>query len=141
MRGCWCRAFTAFLSTFPLRGTSPFISSSICGILISIHVPLAGNVTAPVCWSRSKRDFYPRSPCGERPAAWRRSTARFAFLSTFPLRGTSGIRSSLPCCGRISIHVPLAGNVTSTPSAPAQEAIFLSTFPLRGTSITTLSLA
>ena len=59
--------YHAFLSTFPLRGTSGKGHISI-GIIfaISIHVPLAGNVTAPVCWSRSKRDFYPRSPCGER---------------------------------------------------------------------------
>ena len=80
----------SFLSTFPLRGTSSKVCASCCTSLISIHVPLAGHV----CWawatSSGTRDFYPRSPCGERRLrAARRGEKDHRFLSTFPLRGTS----------------------------------------------------
>ena len=79
---------------------------------ISIHVPLAGNVP---CALQGKptiaENFYPRSPCGERPnsGGWKDSYMRF--LSTFPLRGTSIILYCLSRLFSISIHVPLAGNV------------------------------
>ena len=34
---------------------------------ISIHVPLAGNVGLRRLITKEGRNFYPRSPCGERP--------------------------------------------------------------------------
>ena len=79
--------------------------------VISIHVPLAGNVSPTLSLS----------------------SVRVTFLSTFPLRGTS---SPLPPAGggQISIHVPLAGNVHAKEICDAYGTIFLSTFPLRGTS-------
>ena len=56
--------------------------------------------------------FYPRSPCGERRPG-----------------------SNRPELGeRISIHVPLAGNVLGVYPAARISSQFLSTFPLRGTS-------
>ena len=102
---------------------------------ISIHVPLAGNVEIIRRSDTLQSNFYPRSPCGERrPILWLSATISI-FLSTFPLRGTSlpnplfprsppyfyprspcGERPQTrprPCTARqISIHVPLAGNVT-----------------------------
>ena len=124
-----------FLSTFPLRGTSPACA-----------------------WTTGRTThFYPRSPCGERrTAAFARPSAS-PFLSTFPLRGTS-IPGLLPVPRvNISIHVPLAGNVVPFwrcttarkhfyPRSPCGERplmvvvpfaspVFLSTFPLRGTSV------
>ena len=103
---------------------------------ISIHVPLAG-------------DDGPRA----RPAG-----AGGQFLSTSPLRGTTGVGGNRHQSGRISIHVPLAGddpNMMQNFQAfmqhfyprppcggrPGAEtfrvhffAIFLSTSPLRGTT-------
>ena len=78
-----------FLSTFPLRGTSR----------ASWYSPTQAS------------NFYPRSPCGERPGGRDKGGYMTAFLSTFPLRGTSlrAVRSLR--CRKISIHVPLAGNV------------------------------
>ena len=101
-----------FLSTFPLRGTSyaqpesgrdgdlsihvplagnvqPARSMSLSSSSLSIHVPLAGNVGISPSWYGYIRPFYPRSPCGERPWQHSVSQASGAFLSTFPLRGTS----------------------------------------------------
>ena len=108
-----------FLSTFPLRGTSQllrnsellqshFYPRSPCGerrgdgyeyngfsIIISIHVPLAGNVEPVITNSTVKIHFYPRSPCGERLVPGSRLSPSLLFLSTFPLRGTSFSKLSL----------------------------------------------
>ena len=57
-------------------------------------------------------NFYPRSPCGERHNRYRLSAwICRRFLSTFPLRGTSVTVRPPGTNRRISIHVPLAGNV------------------------------
>ena len=56
------------------------------------------------------------------------------FLSTFPLRGTSGAYNGPALINNISIHVPLAGNVPIVAGFAAIIEKFLSTFPLRGTS-------
>ncbi len=102
--------------------------------VISIHVPLAGNVPACNQASSVRRNFYPRSPCGERPLVVNRVERIFLnfyprspcgerhglavrpllcaeFLSTFPLRGTSRMAEYFEKYLKISIHVPLAGNV------------------------------
>ena len=59
---------------------------------ISIHVPLAGNV----------------------PTVTNSGFAAYAFLSTFPLRGTSVDAFHGLAIKGISIHVPLAGNVNES---------------------------
>ena len=148
-----------FLSTFPLRGTSILRQILLpVHVLISIHVPLAGNVCAVHTPSARRNNFYPRSPCGERLLAPQLGQYfHLAFLSTFPLRGTSGMGSlfiaaysisiHVPLAGNvrhrvrprryhayISIHVPLAGNVSWASMATTGHRLFLSTFPLRGTS-------
>ena len=126
---------------------------------ISIHVPLAGNVSYMRNSICGTSNFYPRSPCGERPLALPLLLFYHAlFLSTFPLRGTSYakiiylfVRADFyprsPCGERlrtgvfsfslsnISIHVPLAGNVITCLSSSSDRFLFLSTFPLRGTSV------
>ena len=191
---------SVFLSTFPLRGTSTFERSEHYRFVISIHVPLAGNVP-PVgrysqrdCISihvplagnvtldgtlyrsqfrisihvplagnvhtrrlrtRWQRHFYPRSPCGERPFCGRCGVHPYRyfyprspcgerrveitaveeterFLSTFPLRGTSHGRRNRREDGVISIHVPLAGNVTLTDSVGDGQLVISIHVPLAG---------
>ena len=104
-------AFSVFLSTFPLRGTSRAARERAGVRQISIHVPLAGNVRFS-----------------------RRAAARREISIHVPLAGNvvlvSAYRGLVIC---ISIHVPLAGNV-SPPAPPLGGDKFLSTFPLRGTS-------
>ena len=101
-----------FLSTFPLRGTS--------GIPDTIH-GIFGY-------------FYPRSPCGERHEHGEEGWWYWKFLSTFPLRGTSFVPCVVMPHLLISIHVPLAGNVSEPYIFISELSVFLSTFPLRGTS-------
>ena len=125
-------------------------------LVISIHVPLAGDdprfhypldafadfYPRPPCGGRLAAalsglfadDFYPRPPCGgRRDGPHHRLEGLKIFLSTSPLRGTTGLNEVLfsailyfyprpPCGGRpprketsmpdgtISIHVPLAGD-------------------------------
>ena len=101
------------------------------------------------------RDFYPRSPRGERPT--RRSTVigRRLFLSTLPARGaTRGIlgghqrgdhfyprspRGERPCRTAstdtprwISIHAPREGSDSVACVGWKRESGFLSTLPARG---------
>ena len=146
-----------FLSTFPLRGTSRSSLAVVeVSVSISIHVPLAGNVFHRPAIDLYLTHFYPRSPCGERPAGSPLCFLHKQFLSTFPLRGTSSLTASALTTRLISIHVPLAGNVQTIPCfyqrpfyfyprSPCGERrhsfatnnrlnVFLSTFPLRGTS-------
>ena len=146
-----------FLSTFPLRGTSPaarpqcsgtpnFYPRSPCGERPSFSPLTVSALTY----------FYPRSPCGERQTITSWEAIADVFLSTFPLRGTSYIVTvNLYCqpnfyprspCGE---RRPRAGSRAwpdhfyprspcgerrMTKSRLYYEWIFLSTFPLRGTS-------
>ena len=101
-----------FLSTSPLRGTTglDFVGCEIDRI--SIHVPLAGDDPARLQLKTSGRNFYPRPPCGGRPSSISRSPCAAEFLSTSPLRGTTG-----------------------SPTRPRRKSWkFLSTSPLRGTT-------
>ena len=57
-----------------------------------------------------KVDFYPRPPCGGRPACKNGGMRNQIFLSTSPLRGTTRNMKCKDCACYISIHVPLAGD-------------------------------
>ena len=102
-----------FLSTFPLRGTSV-----VDGVQSSRY-----------------RNFYPRSPCGERLEEYPTDSRAALFLSTFPLRGTSTSFSSTTGAGFIFLSTfPLRGTSLQCAKWWSSTALFLSTFPLRGTS-------
>ena len=53
---------------------------------ISIHALLAESDTSPCVVMNVRRDFYPRSPCGERRKFGFTHTAQELFLSTLSLR-------------------------------------------------------
>ena len=55
-----------FLSTSPLRGTTPLVLVGLREINISIHVPLAGDDKRYGAACCIKYHFYPRPPCGGR---------------------------------------------------------------------------
>ena len=63
---------------------------------ISIHALLAESDCGPLVVSVPVADFYPRSPCGERPSRRRVSGSNSAFLSTLSLRRAT-LRSSASC--------------------------------------------
>ena len=119
-----------FLSTLSLRRATYHEKTTADCFSISIHALLAesDNVT---CGDRHKlRDFYPRSPCGERPLsvhdgrrhryfyprspcgerqlAARDCLANAVFLSTLSLRRATYHEKTTADCFSISIHALLA---------------------------------
>ena len=75
-----------FLSTLSLRRAT-YIRSNIPNFTsISIHALLAESDANGGGLSNSSINFYPRSPCGERPCKVRMSMGEVPFLSTLSLR-------------------------------------------------------
>ena len=56
-----------FLSTLSLRRATPSTTRRLTNIIISIHALLAESDCAASITPTASRNFYPRSPCGERP--------------------------------------------------------------------------
>ena len=73
----------------PLAGSDDKVSNELRDLWISIHAPLAGSDDSPRQDRRRRKDFNPRSPCGERQATRPTGTAHPQFQSTFPLRGAT----------------------------------------------------
>ena len=75
---------------------------------ISIHALLAESDSSDKGSDRHSNDFYPRSPCGERPLPAAALVIKSLFLSTLSLRRATGSRSSSMYWQKISIHALLA---------------------------------
>ena len=76
---------------------------------ISIHVPRAGYDVPAIERTRRQMHFYPRTPCGVRPGTVVFVHGGTAFLSTYPVRGTTRCAGQHCSEKEISIHVPRAG--------------------------------
>ena len=81
-----------FLSTLPARGATPAGEYAPPGAGISIHAPREGSdrpgrKQAP----NQNRNFYPRSPRGERPVGVIVVNFLVKFLSTLPARGATDV--------------------------------------------------
>ena len=99
-----------FLSTLPSRGATsgPRWTANADGI--SIHAPLAGSDRYIIECGAGGRNFYPRSPRGERHNFCLQYPDKKRFLSTLPSRGATMAFMVGWCARRISIHAPLAGS-------------------------------
>ena len=80
----------AFLSTYPVRGTTQNRQAGSYPTSISIHVPRAGYDWLVVTRLQKDMNFYPRTPCGVRPVILFALRVDMKFLSTYPVRGTTG---------------------------------------------------
>ena len=82
-----CRSFWQEISIHALLAESDGKSTTLTRIAcISIHALLAESDDV-ACGDRHKlRDFYPRSPCGERPSGKCAVSSAMSFLSTLSLR-------------------------------------------------------
>ena len=83
-------------------------SSSYNAYMISIHALLAESDAVTTVVVGPSSDFYPRSPCGERPAADLLAIDTGAFLSTLSLRRATKDQGRQPADPGISIHALLA---------------------------------
>ena len=98
---------------------------------ISIHALLAESDRARAAEGASARNFYPRSPCGERRALWGLMCCTSVFLSTLSLRrATYPAASCRPPGADFYPRSPCGERLVSL-EASAQDGIFLSTLSLR----------
>ena len=121
---------------------------------ISIHALLAESDHHGFLRPSRLRNFYPRSPCGERPFLVQLGCKSFLFLSTLSLRRATVVKLQCipgrryfyprsPCgerhltdlrhwqVGQISIHALLAESDVDGSKSSIEEVSFLSTLSLR----------
>ena len=102
-----------FLSTLPARGATDLLLHGGPGRGISIHAPREGSDAQYWGVPQRRRNFYPRSPRGERLPRLDQAGQPTEFLSTLPARGAT----------RTAVY-----NTTAE--------LFLSTLPARGATMT-----
>ena len=78
--------------------------------IISIHAPRVGSDCSGGRHRKSRSNFNPRSPCGERLFRLSRLLRRFPFQSTLPVWGATTGEIKLPSDAVISIHAPRVGS-------------------------------
>ena len=110
----WCyiriSRHIVFQSTSPVRGTTRY------GILrrqnrsISIHVPRTGDDAGSATWNMWVYEFQSTSPARGTTYASFAESPRSRFQSASPARGTTKLFMSKHMLFRISIHVPRAGD-------------------------------
>ena len=97
-----------FLSTLSLRRAT-FVPAHVAVVpAISIHALLAESDIALLILPIRRPDFYPRSPCGERPPITFRHCTTYLFLSTLSLRRATVHYDNYNLHCVISIHALLA---------------------------------
>ena len=99
---------TKFLSTLSLRRATARRESRQQPAGISIHALLAESDGRTESIAAKVSDFYPRSPCGERPGKVKVVEPGFVFLSTLSLRRATENTLSKVINRGISIHALLA---------------------------------
>ena len=86
-----------FLSTLSLRRATAKMGAEGGVVNISIHALLAESDRCRIAAWGAAANFYPRSPCGERPLSWVLHCAGVIFLSTLSLRrATCRVKRSYP---------------------------------------------
>ena len=122
----------SFLSTLSLRrATTLFVTYRDIFRRISIHALLAESDDKRIPATALARHFYPRSPCGERPAEAGPHPACGAFLSTLSLRrATISTQRGLTSHGYFYPRSP-CGERPAKLFMPILTRAFLSTLSLR----------
>ena len=120
-----------FLSTLSLRRATKQAITAEQTARISIHALLAESDYTAICKTPPTQDFYPRSPCGERPLGAVTSPAVIRFLSTLSLRRATGCNAVYDIPVTISIHALLAESDQPRSRKTGKLLPFLSTLSLR----------
>ena len=120
-----------FLSTLSLRRATPKVLYSCNKSAISIHALLAESDLLRHRSPADCLDFYPRSPCGERPGRWAGRLLQVQFLSTLSLRRATERGNHNQVGWQISIHALLAESDLFGLGTPSILPQFLSTLSLR----------
>ena len=121
----------SFLSTLSLRRATFDEIQAGNIVIISIHALLAESDAVHIGPNVGRYDFYPRSPCGERPGPNERSFVLCQFLSTLSLRRATNVRPETRQRDAISIHALLAESDPGKVRVVEPGLVFLSTLSLR----------
>ena len=125
-----------FLSTLSLRRATVTVLGIQHRVGISIHALLAESDIGPLIFNVQPRNFYPRSPCGERHACL---SLVLVWSDYFYPRSPCGERPINKLYDhlrdKISIHALLAESDTIFAVRPYDAPIFLSTLSLRRATI------
>ena len=128
-------------SVAPLQGLSIHALLAESDLLVTSCMPVSGGFLSTLSLRRATRpssktgrhfrSFYPRSPCGERPAGNKAGAESFNFLSTLSLRRAT-LRVAVPeHVIVLSIHALLAESDTHWLTKRRLKSFFLSTLSLR----------
>ena len=120
-----------FLSTLSLRRATRFHAADISASRISIHALLAESDDTSKDIIKARRNFYPRSPCGERLDKRCQFNGDNGFLSTLSLRRATSDKWQFKRYINISIHALLAESDTILKVYGYGDNKFLSTLSLR----------
>mgnify|MGYP004640727755 CR=1 FL=1 len=121
-----------FISIHALLAESDVYQYGAGGLTdISIHALLAESDAFNAPSSSSYSDFYPRSPCGERPYRAAQDMGIKLFLSTLSLRRATEYEYERDSKTGISIHALLAESDVMSYVIDHQAQLFLSTLSLR----------
>ena len=128
----WLFRLCRFLSTLSLRRATTGFDSGDMVPAISIHALLAESDNSLLTSVVSSADFYPRSPCGERPYGALKHVHQTE-ISIHALLAESDPRSGGPWQAeyRISIHALLAESDLAVADLGKRNIGFLSTLSLR----------
>ena len=128
----------AFLSTLSLRRATCSAGTMATSGATFLSTLSLRRATSVLMLLRSFfDDFYPRSPCGERPPYFSQPATLFKFLSTLSLRRATAAVPHNCGCRVISIHALLAESDAGKPGFFYTQKRFLSTLSLRrATSLT-----
>ena len=111
MIGCVTSGLMRFLSTLPARGATRRGQRRGPKLQISIHAPREGSDGGRVVPVGRGKNFYPRSPRGERRKVATQKFSRITFLSTLPARGATWQSQFADTVSEsISIHAPREGS-------------------------------
>ena len=120
-----------FLSTLSLRRATRRAFSTCSRIRISIHALLAESDSPASVTPTASRNFYPRSPCGERQMLYPSSPHCCDFYPRSPCGERRAANSSSGKSITISIHALLAESDPVDIRTFQTLKIFLSTLSLR----------
>ena len=122
-----------FQSTLPVRGaTWAFTHLHHTGPGFQSTLPVRGATRTGCCSRYHRRDFNPRSPCGERQNRTHVLPPLVAISIHAPRAGSDGRYVAVDRIGSISIHAPRAGSDYPCFFSITSAAGFQSTLPVRG---------
>ena len=98
-----------FQSTLPMRGATGRTGWKIGSVLFQSTLPMRGATSDCLRTTRSRWNFNPHSPCGERLLLFVRMYFGTLFQSTLPMRGATSVTSCAEVVPVFQSTLPMRG--------------------------------